>query len=88
MDWRDHSPLPWHAIDPYPESFYKRYRIHWTALGWTRKQWKRSKMWKKAGVTEEKMGRLRNLDHDFLQEMKDGATAEALVEQMFGKAGD
>ena len=61
----------------------------WAALGWTRKQWKQSKMWKKAGVTEEKMGQLlRNLDHDFIQEMKDGATAEALVEQMFGKAGD
>jgi hypothetical protein len=53
------------------------------------KQWKRSKMWKKAGVSKEMMGRLlRNLDHDFLQEMKDQATAEALVKQMFGTAGD
>ena len=61
----------------------------WTALGWTRRQWKRSKMWKKAGVTEEKMGQLlQNLDHDFLQEMKDQATAEVLVEKMFGMAGD
>ena len=61
----------------------------WTALGWTRRQWKRSKMWKKAGVTEEKMGQLlQNLDHDFLQEMKDQATAEVLVEKMFGTAGD
>ena len=61
----------------------------WTTLGWTRKQWKRSKMWKKAGVTEEKMGRLLGcLDHDFLREMKDQATAEDLVEKMFGTVGD
>jgi hypothetical protein len=38
---------------------------------------------------EEKMGRLlRNLDHDFLREIKDQATAEALVEKMFGTVGD
>ena len=61
----------------------------WTVLGWTRKQWKKSKMWKKAGVTEEKMTQLLlSLDHNFIQEIKDQATAEALVEKMFGTAGD
>ena len=46
-------------------------------------------MWKKAGVSEEKMGRLlQHLDHDFLREMKDQATAEALVEKMFETVGD
>lgn len=57
----------------------------WTALGWTRKQWKRSKMWKKAGVTEEKMGLLlRNLDHETLQQLRDNAYAELLTETLFG----
>ncbi|MCF8108824.1 MAG: hypothetical protein K9J81_07515 [Desulfohalobiaceae bacterium] len=55
----------------------------WAALGWTRKQWKRSKMWKKAGVTEEKMGRLlRNLDHETLQKLRDNAYAELLTEKL------
>ena len=46
-------------------------------------------MWKKAGVTEAKMGQLLlSLDHDFIKGMKDQATAEALVEKMFGTAGD
>lgn len=55
----------------------------WAALGWTRKQWKRSKMWKKAGVTEEKMGRLlRNLDHETLQKLRDNAYAELLTETL------
>jgi hypothetical protein len=27
----------------------------WVILGWTRKQWKVRRLWKKAGVTEEKM---------------------------------
>ena len=46
-------------------------------------------MWKKAGVTEEKMVQLRrSRDHDLIQEIRDQATAEALVEKMFGVAGD
>jgi hypothetical protein len=27
----------------------------WAILGWTRKQWKARRLWKQAGVTEEKM---------------------------------
>ena len=57
----------------------------WATLGWTPKQWKQAKMWKKAGVTEEKMTSfLLQLDHDIIQEIKDNATAEVLVEKMFG----
>ena len=49
----------------------------WAILGWTRKQWKAQKMWKKAGVTEEKMTQLlQSLDHSTIQEMKDYAIAE------------
>ena len=57
----------------------------WAVLGWTRKQWKRSKMWKKAGVSEEKMIQLvLALDHDTVQTLKDHAEAEDLVESVFG----
>ena len=61
----------------------------WAALGWTRKQWKKSKMWKKAGVTEEKMANLIfALDHETLQELKDHAYAESLTEKLFGLRPD
>ena len=62
----------------------------WAMLGWTRKQWKRSKMWKKAGVSEEKMAQfIAGLDQETITELKDHATAETLVESMFGeKAGE
>ncbi len=30
----------------------------WAILGWTRKQWKAQKMWKKAEVNEEKITQL------------------------------
>jgi len=57
----------------------------WAILGWTRKQWKVKKMWKKAGVTEEKMTQLlQALDHSTIQEMKDHARAEMLTEKVFG----
>lgn len=49
-------------------------------LGWTRKQWKQSKMWKKAGVTEKKRTRfLLCLDHETVQELKDHAIADVLI---------
>lgn len=55
------------------------------ALGWTRKQWKKYKMWKKAGVTEEKMAKLvLALDNETLQELRDNAYAELLTEKLFG----
>ncbi|MGM0423634.1 MAG: hypothetical protein ACQEQX_01795 [Thermodesulfobacteriota bacterium] len=59
----------------------------WAILGWTRKQWKRSKMWKKAGVSEEKMARLvQSLDHETIQNLKDHAQAEVLVDKIFGES--
>jgi hypothetical protein len=58
----------------------------WAILGWTRKQWKARRLWKKAGVTEEKMIQLlQNLDHSTIQEMKDYAMAEVLAESIFGE---
>ena len=61
----------------------------WAAIGWTRKQWKRSKMWKKAGVSEEKMAQfIAALDQETITELKGHATAEALVENMFGEANE
>lgn len=58
----------------------------WAILGWTRKQWKAQKMWKKAGVTEEKMTQLlQSLDHSTIQEMKDHAMVEILTESIFGE---
>ena len=57
----------------------------WAVFCWTRKQWKRSKMWKKAGVSEEKMTKLLlSLDHETIRNLKDHAEAEALVESIFG----
>ncbi len=57
----------------------------WAALGWTRKQWKQSRMWKKAGVTEEKMANLiLALDYETLQELRDNAYGELLTEKLFG----
>ena len=57
----------------------------WAILGWTRKQWKQSKMWKKAVVSEEKMARIiLSLDQETLKELKDHAAAEVLVENIFG----
>jgi ABC-type taurine transport system substrate-binding protein len=57
----------------------------WAILGWTRKQWKAQKMWKKAGVTEDKMIQLlQSLDYSTIQEMKDHAMAELLTEKAFG----
>lgn len=42
-------------------------------------------MWKKAGVTEEKMTNLvLALDHETLQELRDNAYAELLTEKLFG----
>ena len=41
-------------------------------------------MWKKAGVTEEKMTQLlQSLDHSTIQEMKDYAIAEIMTEIIF-----
>ncbi|MFO7801354.1 MAG: hypothetical protein R6V55_03545 [Desulfovermiculus sp.] len=58
----------------------------WAILGWTRKQWKQSKMCKKAGVSEEKMARLvQSLDHETVQNLKDHAQAEVLVDKIFGE---
>ncbi len=57
----------------------------WAILGRTRKQWKTQKMWKKAGVTEDKMIQLlQTLDYSTIQEMKDHAMAELLTEKVFG----
>ncbi len=57
----------------------------WAILGWTRKQWKTQKIWKKAGVTEDKMIQLlQTLDHSTIQEMKNHAMAELLTEKAFG----
>lgn len=59
----------------------------WAMLGWTRKQWKKSKMWKQAGMSEEKMAQfIAGLDQETITELKNHATAEALVENMFGGA--
>jgi hypothetical protein len=56
----------------------------WAVLGWTRRYWKKAKMWKKAGVTEEKMTRLvLSLDNETVQNLKDHAEAEALLEHVF-----
>ena len=58
----------------------------WAVLGWTRKQWKRSKVWKKAGVTEEKMTHLLlAFDYETVVMLKENAQADALIENMFGK---
>ena len=54
-------------------------------LGWTRKQWKSQKMWKMAGVSEDKMVMLlQSLDHTTIQEIKDHAIAELLTEKVYG----
>ena len=56
----------------------------WAVLGWTRKQWKQTRMWKKAGVSEEKMSQmLLSLDHETVQNLKDHALSEMLVEGVF-----
>ncbi len=61
----------------------------WAILGWTRKQWKAQKMWKKAGVSEEKMTQfLQCLDHATIREIKDQVAVEALIENVFGKEKD
>ncbi len=57
----------------------------WAILGWTRKQWKARRLWKKAGVNEEKMVQLlQSLDYSTIQKMKDHAMAELLTEKVFG----
>ena len=57
----------------------------WTILGWTRKQWKAKKIWKKAGVTADMMIQmLQTLDYSIIQEMKSHAMAELLTEKVFG----
>ena len=57
----------------------------WAVLGWTRKQWKKSKMWKRAGVSEHKMTQLiLALDYKTVQCLKENAQAEALIDNMFG----
>ena len=56
----------------------------WAILGWTRKQWKARRLWKHAGVTEEKMSQLlQTLDHSTIQEMKDYAMTELLTDKIF-----
>ena len=57
----------------------------WAILGWTRKQWKARRLWKQAGVTEEKMSQLlQTLDHSTIQEMKDYAMTELITDRIFG----
>jgi hypothetical protein len=57
----------------------------WAILGWTRKQWKTQKIWKKAGVTEDKMVQLlQSLDYSTIQKMKDHAMADLLTDKVFG----
>jgi hypothetical protein len=57
----------------------------WAILGWTRKQWKARRLWKQAGVTEEKMSQLLQvLDHSTVQELKDYAMTELLTDRIFG----
>ncbi len=57
----------------------------WAILGWTRKQWKARRLWKKAGVTEEKMSQLlQTLDHSTIQDMKDYAMSELITDKIFG----
>ena len=57
----------------------------WAILGWTRKQWKARRLWKKAGVSEVRMSQLlQTLDHSTIQEMKDYAMSELLTEKVFG----
>ena len=65
----------------------------WAKLGWSKKQWKREKLWKSAGVSEEKFADfLRALDDEHIQNLKDSAQAEALLESMgikeFGSEDD
>lgn len=56
----------------------------WAILGWIRKQWKAQKMWKKAGVSKEKMATLiRSLSHETVRNLKDQAQAEMLIEKIF-----
>ncbi len=56
----------------------------WKVPGWTRKQWKRSRMWKRAGLSEEKMVKLvLSLDQETVQELMDHSAAEVLVENIF-----
>ncbi len=63
----------------------KKHEKPWAILRWTRKQWKTQKMWKKAGVTEEKMAQLlQSLDHSTIQYMKDYAMADLLTDKVFG----
>ncbi len=50
-------------------------------LGWTRKQWKHLRMWKRAGVSEENIARLAlSLDQETVQKLKDNSAAEVLVD--------
>ena len=57
----------------------------WAILGWSRKQWKARRLWKKAGVSEVRMSQLlQTLDHSTIQEMKDYAMTELLTEKIFG----
>ena len=57
----------------------------WAILGWSRKQWKARRLWKKAGVSEEKMIQLlQTLDHSTIQEMKDYAMSELITDKIFG----
>ncbi len=63
----------------------KKYEKPWAILGWTRKQWKSRRLWKKAGVTEEKMVLLlQALDYFTIQDMKDYAMADLITDKVFG----
>jgi hypothetical protein len=46
-------------------------------------------MWKQAGISEEKMAQfIASLDQETITELKENATAEVLVENMFGESGE
>jgi hypothetical protein len=56
----------------------------WAVLGWTRKQWKSIRPWKKANMSEARYAEmLRALDQEMIKDIKDHAMAEMLVDEIF-----
>lgn len=49
----------------------------WAVLGWTMEQWRCSKMWKRAGVSEEEMAKLVFVfNHKTVEKLKDDFAEE------------
>lgn len=56
----------------------------WAIMGWSRKQWKTHKIWKRAGVSEQTMiDFLQLVDHETIKELQDEAKVDLLVKQIF-----